>query len=74
MLVQLKTNLGSNDFPGMPYLDGETREVSEDVGEKLVTLGLAIDVTPEPPPAPVVAEAPKPDKFQKMRADHKHSK
>lgn len=83
MLVKLKTNLGSNDFPGMPYLEGETHEVSESVGMQLVSLSLAIDITP--PPAPVVA-APavveevaaepvtKPDKFQKLRADHKHSK
>ena len=83
MLVQLTTNLGSNDFPDMPYLDGETREVNEFIGAKLVRLGVAINVTPEPPAPVVVAEAPatvaeneapKPDKFQKVRAENKHPK
>jgi hypothetical protein len=61
MIVKLKTNLGSNDFPDMPFLEGEEHEVSEAAGQKLVRLKLADDVTP--PPKPVVAkpepEAPK---------------
>jgi hypothetical protein len=76
MLVKLTTNLGSNDFPGMPYLDGETHEVSDTVGAKLVSQSLAVEIVPEPPASVVVAEesAPKPDKFQKIRAENKTSK
>ena len=83
MLVKLLTNLGSNDFPGMPFLDGEKHDVSDEVGAKLVRLRLATDVTPPPKPAVKVepiakaepeAElppAPKPEKFSAIRAQHK---
>lgn len=52
MLVKLKTNLGSNDFPDHPFMEGEEREVSTAVGERLITLRLAVDITPEPVPVP----------------------
>jgi len=68
MRVKILLNLGSNDFPGHPYLEGEEHEVVDRLGAKLVRCGLAVDVTPppvesEPEPeavAPVV-EAIKPE-------------
>ncbi len=77
MVVQLLTNLGSNDFPGYPFKDGETHEVTDLFGAKLVRLKLAVDVTPAPKAAePKEAtgpeeEAPKADKFAEVRKSHK---
>lgn len=64
MLVKLKTNLGSNDFPDHPFMEGEEREVSTAVGERLIALRLAVDITPEPKPvvaqpAPIPVPVPK---------------
>jgi hypothetical protein len=61
VLVKLKTNLGSNDFPGMPFLEGEKREVTDDIGQKLVRLKLAEDVTPPPEPPKAAKPERKPE-------------
>lgn len=50
MLVKLLTNLGSHDYPDSPYLEGEEREVSGALAEKLLRNKHAIDVTPTPKP------------------------
>lgn len=52
MRVKLLTNLGSNDFPDHPFMDGEEYDVSAELGAKLLALRLAVDVTPEPVPVP----------------------
>lgn len=56
MRIKCRTNLGSNDFPGMPFLEGEEHDVTDIVGAKLVTLRLADDVTPLPEPVAVEAK------------------
>lgn len=69
MKVTLLTNLGSNDFPGHPFLEGETHEVTTEVGTRLVRGRLAVDVT-EPVTVKAVAEAAAPENnFTKMRAE-----
>jgi hypothetical protein len=77
MLVKLLTNLGSNDWPDLPFLDGETREVSDGIGAKLLAQKLATAVQPtkdkDPPAKPAVVESeietpkasPPPAKHQK---------
>lgn len=44
MQVKIKTNLGTNQFPEMPYRDGDLKEVSDDVGAMLVRKGWAEEV------------------------------
>ena len=83
MKVKLLTNLGSNDFPGFPFLDGDEHEVTDELGAKLVRLKLAVEILPPPakpapPPVaeavkaeqPKVIEAAKADKFSDMRAEN----
>lgn len=54
MIVKLLTNLGSMEFPGHPYREGEEHEVEQPFGERLVKRKLAMDITPPPPPVAVV--------------------
>jgi hypothetical protein len=70
MHVKLLTNLGSQDFPGMPFLEGETHEVADTVGAALVRRKLALDVTP-PPREAVAKMVSEPDKFAKVRTENK---
>lgn len=41
MQVEVLVNLGTNDYPEHPYLAGETREVSDAVGGRMVSNGHA---------------------------------
>lgn len=36
MQVKIKTNLGTNQFPDMPYREGDVRDVPDEVGAFLV--------------------------------------
>jgi hypothetical protein len=62
MRIKVLCNLGTNDFPETPFLDGEEHEVNQELGEKLVRLRLAVDITPPPaqkePPAETPNEIP----------------
>lgn len=72
MKVTLLTNLGSNDFPEHPFLEGETHEVTDEIGTRLVRGRLAVDVT-EPVIVKAVAEsiAAEPENnVTKMRAEN----
>lgn len=50
MLIRMLANLGA-DWPS-PWKDGETHECSKTLGQKLVALNLAVDISPPPKPAP----------------------
>lgn len=41
MLLKIKANLGSADFPGLPLLEDEVHEVSEPVAARLLKRRLA---------------------------------
>lgn len=56
MKVRILTNLGRNEFPEYPLLEGEEHEVSEGLGESLVKRKLAVDITPLPPVVAVAIE------------------
>lgn len=56
MKVEVLVNLGSNDYPGLPYLAGETREVTEDIGKRLVANGHAREVEVQAPEEPATTE------------------
>lgn len=56
MQVEVLVNLGSNDYPGLPYLAGETHEVSEAVGKRLVANGHAREVEVQTPEEPAPTE------------------
>jgi hypothetical protein len=67
MLVRVTMNLGTNEFPDSPFLEGEEHEVTETLGNVLVQRNLAVDITPATIPVPkqepavetVLATAPK---------------
>lgn len=42
MKVEVLVNLGSSDYPGLPYLAGEIHEVTEKVGAQLIANGHAL--------------------------------
>lgn len=44
MQVKLKTNLGTNQFPEMPYREGDLKEVADGVGALLIRKGWAEEV------------------------------
>jgi len=54
MRIQVTTNLGTNEFPDSPFLDGEEHDVNERLGELLVRRNLAVDITPPSKPIPVI--------------------
>lgn len=56
MQVEVLVNLGSNDYPGLPYLAGEIHEVSEAIGQRLVANGHARKVEVQAPAEPAPAE------------------
>lgn len=47
MRVKATTNLGTNDYPTCPLLEGEVGEVPDSLGEAMVANGHAVDVTPQ---------------------------
>lgn len=50
MLVQIKTNLGYQDYPELPFvMEGDEREVPESVGIQLVKRGHAVEVIDDSP-------------------------
>jgi hypothetical protein len=71
MKIRIRTNLGSVEFPGMPWLCGEEREVSETLGASLIARGVA-EACPQSeaprlpkavaavPDKPAISEAKKP--------------
>lgn len=63
MKVKAVTNLGTNDYPEHPLLDGQVADVGEVIGKLMVARGHAVEL----PPEPVTVEQPKPDKFQQAR-------
>jgi len=60
MKVEVLVNLGTNDYPSTPYLAGETHEVSDALGELLVTKGHARAVASEPEPEEVTVKLVEP--------------
>lgn len=44
MRVKIKTNLGTNQFPDMPYRAGDVKDVPQSVGELLVKRRLAEEI------------------------------
>lgn len=54
MRIKVTTNLGTNEFPDSPFLDGEEHDVNERLGELLVRRNLAVEITPLPKPIPVI--------------------
>ncbi len=66
MKIRIKTNLGTRDFPGKPWLAGEEHEVDDSVGALLVSRGVAEDLSP------VTTEIVAP--IQKTERPQKHGK
>jgi hypothetical protein len=72
MKIRIRTNLGSAEFPGMPWQCGDEREVDETLGESLIARGVA-EACPQPespqlpkavaavPDEPAIAKAKKPE-------------
>lgn len=60
MKVEVLVNLGTNDYPGHPYLAGEIHEVTEAVGVKLVSNGHARAIVSEPEPSEVTVKLVEP--------------
>lgn len=60
MQVKIKTNLGTNQFPDMPYREGDVKDVSDSVGAMLVKRGLADEIVQlkAVPPIEVKASPP----------------
>ena len=60
MKVKILTNLGSQDYPDCPYMEGECHEVEEALGLKLLrnrhAAAVAADETPAPKPAKAAAK------------------
>ena len=46
MLLKIIANLGSADFPGSPFLEGETHDVAEPLASRLLRRRLAIRSEP----------------------------
>ena len=63
MKVRIKTNLGSAEFPEMPWQADEERDVADDVGARLIARGVAEDAAPPVP-------APKPEQEPPKQAKH----
>lgn len=57
MNVKILTNLGSQDYPDCPYLEGECHDVSEVLGLRLVRNKHAVAIAAEETPAPKPAKA-----------------
>jgi hypothetical protein len=45
MKVRILTNLGTNDFPEHPFLDGEEHDVPDEVASKMFRMGVAARVS-----------------------------
>lgn len=61
MRIKMLANLGKSDERwSEPWKDKEERECSKDVGDKLVALNLAVDITPPPPPPAPIPHAHEP--------------
>jgi hypothetical protein len=60
MKVEVLVNLGTNDYPGHPYLAGEIHEVTDAVGAKLVSNGHARAIVSEPEPSEVTVKLVEP--------------
>lgn len=56
MRVRITTNLGTNDY-AESWLEGEVRDVSDDLGKLLLARRHAVEVAVPPPP---VVETPEP--------------
>lgn len=58
MQIKLLTNLGSNDWPGLPWLEGETHEVNDLLGKRMIHARVAVEVEviPKPEPPKAIAE------------------
>ena len=69
MKIKLLTNLGSNDFPGTPFKDGEEHEVADELGRSLVSQRLALDITPVAAPAAPAAKETKPEPVAEQAAE-----
>lgn len=62
MKVRILTNLGSQDYPDCPYLEGETHNVGEALAAKLIANRHAVKIDePKPEPAPVIAKLETPE-------------
>lgn len=72
MKIRIRTNLGRMEFPNMPWMSGEEREVDEALGNSLIARGVA-ELCPQPeaprvvetiaavPDKPAIAEPKKPE-------------
>lgn len=62
MKIRIRTNLGSVEFPKMPWREGEEHEVDETLGASLIARGVA-EACPQPEtPRPPKSVAAVPDK------------
>ncbi len=65
MKIRIRTNLGSAEYPGMPWQAGEEHEVSDDVGASMIERGHAELNLPKTvagvPEKPAIAEPKKPE-------------
>ena len=58
MRIKAKTNIGSRDCDITPLpMEGDEFEVSDALGQRFVSLGIAIEIE-QPKPAPVVRAVP----------------
>lgn len=62
MKIRIRTNLGSVEFPGMPWQCGEVREVHDTLGASLIARGVAENAPQPEAPRPAKAVAGVPDK------------
>lgn len=65
MKVRIRTNLGSAEYPGMPWQINDEREVSETLGASMIERGHAEPCLPKTiaavPDKPAIAEPKKPE-------------
>lgn len=66
MKIRIRTNLGSVEFPGMPWHAGDVREVDDSLGASMVAKGVAEEVAQPKtvaavPDKPAISEAKKPE-------------
>lgn len=65
MKIRIRTNLGSADYPGMPWKEGDERDVEGALGASMIERGHAELILPKTvkavPEKPAVADPKKPD-------------
>jgi hypothetical protein len=72
MRVRITLNLGTRDYPGHPYREGEERDVPDDLGAELTARGFAVQIASEVikaiPDPPAIAKAAEPEVRPEVRA------